>query len=270
MTKLYHGNTSEPGEAPLLVKPISHNVAMDGTNGKEVGGLLFASGGDVGQKMGMAYAMKSQKAHGNNDDLIDSKNGTMACCGKLGDTVIAVMNDRESFINNPPTGYLYELPDDSFRQVINSKSGAETNEYISEEEVVASNVTVIIGADIPMENGVQVFYLNQMSKADYFDFTKDPPEVENSLSDNKEQDNINRALKNLDDLVSGGKLIYENKERGFDHLDLKTGELISVDGENRKNLPNKIQDIINAKPKGNRTHGELVEEDKSKNDHKER
>ena len=232
MTTLYHSNTSEPdSENPLLVRAESENIAMDGTNGKEEGGLLFASGGDEAKLMGLLYAMKKNDKTQDKDNAKKDKPGTMTSATNIAGLAVGILNDRDSMIESPPTGYLYELSGKNFKQVRYKDTGELTSEYISKKDVVADKVTIIEGPDIPMENGVQVFFLNGMSSEEYhneihhiYDESEKhaPPESE------QQKDYYERiALDHLNKLTKQGKLIHENKERGLPYLNLETGEIDS-------------------------------------------
>jgi hypothetical protein len=82
-------------------------------------------------------------------------------CGKFGDVPYAwILADRDDFIRQDKGGHIYVSSGDSF--VMNPDSGLANDEYISVQPVQPSKTIKYQSAvDAMMENGVQVYFINQ-------------------------------------------------------------------------------------------------------------
>lgn len=115
---------------------------------------------------------------------------------------LMLFNNRDDFIKQNPRGYIYALKPDLFENVINTKTGQRTGEWVARQNVdlekYCTNIIQVSGINAAMDRGIQFLFLTQKDDEKTIKkiYEADSPEV-------------------IRELIESGKATWENGQRGI-------------------------------------------------------
>ncbi len=170
---LYHASMSKI-EGQIETR-VNHNCLKT-----ERAGFVFASPNFDGAH---GYALKT-------DECILQSNNVM------------LFKNREDFMEQDVKGYIYALKPDLFENVINTKTGQRTGEWVARENInlekYCTHITYVHGIKDAMDRGIQFLFLTQS------DDEKTVEKIYNATS-----------IRDIKNLIVSGKVTWENERQNI-------------------------------------------------------